>query len=78
MTNEPPEEVGWSHHAQDVAEAEEAARVGENPALETPQAMRNSLPLGRFLLRVDHVVHRLCAGHLLRLLALTLGVSAAT
>jgi hypothetical protein len=50
VTNEPPEEVGWSHQAQDVAEAEEAARTGDNPALETPQAMRNSLPLGRFLL----------------------------
>ena len=50
MTNQPPEEVGWSHHAQDVAEAEEAARVGENPALETPQTMRRSMPLGRFLL----------------------------
>jgi hypothetical protein len=50
VTNEPPEEVGWSHEAQDVAEAEEAARTGGQPALETPQAMRRSLSLGRFLL----------------------------
>ncbi len=50
VSNEPPEEVGWSHHAQDVAEAEEFARTGDDPALQTPQAMRNSLSLGRFLL----------------------------
>ena len=55
MSNEPPQEVGWSHDAQDVAEAEEAARIGENPALETPQAMRRSLPLGRFLLLLTAV-----------------------
>ena len=49
ISNEPPEEVGWSHHAQDVAEAEEAARVGDDPAAPPPDVMRQSLPLGRFL-----------------------------
>lgn len=49
-TSEPTEGVGWSHDAQDVAEAEEAARIGENPGPETPRAMRTSMPLGRFLL----------------------------
>ena len=50
LSDEHPEEVGWEHHAQDVAEAEEADRIAGNPALATPQAMRRSLPLGRFLL----------------------------
>jgi hypothetical protein len=48
-SNGPPEEVGWSHEAQDAAEAEEAARIGGVPA-PAPEAMRQSLPLGRFLL----------------------------
>ena len=48
VTNEPPEEVGWSHHAQDVAEAEEAARYAADPP--PPDVMRRSMPLGRFLL----------------------------
>ncbi len=48
-SNEPPEEVAWSHEAQDVAEAEEAALTGGGPA-PAPEAMRQSLPLGRFLL----------------------------
>ncbi len=50
MTNEPPEEVGWSHHAQDVAEAEEDARAEESTAFSTPQQIRRSMPVGRFLL----------------------------
>ena len=45
-----PEHVGWERDAQDEAEAEEAERIGGDPAPATPQAMRRSLPLGRFLL----------------------------
>jgi hypothetical protein len=32
-----------------VAEAEEAARTGDNPGAPPPEAMRRTMPLGRFL-----------------------------
>jgi len=48
---EPPEHVGWQRDAQDAEEAEEAALDSEHPELAPPpEAMRRSLPLGRFLL----------------------------
>jgi len=48
LSDDQPEHVGWERDAQD--EAEEAERIAGGPALETPQAMRRSLPLGRFLI----------------------------
>ena len=69
-SNEPPEEVGWSHDAQDVAEAEEAARIGGGPA-PAPQAMRQSLPLGRFLLLLVVVCIAFALDHLFHLGPLT-------
>ncbi len=50
LSDDHPEHVGWERDAQDEVEAEEADRTAGDPALATPQVMRRSLPLGRFLL----------------------------